>query len=114
MRRAGLRQCMDHDAVGRCGLSDEHEGWSAMGRRRAGGGGAVVAVAGVSDSRGGVDCLTRGGGAEVCRLQRRQRPLFVITYLLYTTMLPSVPRWRLVWSAVSGHAWEREEISFAS
>lgn len=48
MRRAGLRQCMDHDAVGGCGLTDEHEGWSRRAvvrrletRRRAGGEGTA-------------------------------------------------------------------------
>ena len=79
MRRAGLRQCMDHDAVGGCGLSDEHEGWSwaVLRRRRAGGERrvrAVVAVRWLSLARGGVDdhaCWTGRSGAEtVCRLQR--------------------------------------------
>ena len=60
MRRAGLRQCMDRDAVGGCGLSDEHEGWSSavLRRRRAGGERrvrAVVAVHWLSLARGGVD-----------------------------------------------------------
>ena len=73
---------MDHDAVGGCGLSDEHEGWSwaVLRRRRAGGERrvrAVVAVRWLSLARGGVDdqgdhaCWTGRGGAEtVCRLQR--------------------------------------------
>ena len=79
MRRAGLRQCMDHDAVGGCGLSDEHEGWSwaVLRRRRAGGERrvrAVVAVRWLCLARGGVDyhvCWRGRSGAEtVCRLQR--------------------------------------------
>ena len=82
MRRAGLRQCMDHDAVGGCGLSDEHEGcegWSSavLRRRRAGGERrvrAVVAVRWLCLARGGVAyhvCWRGRSGAEtVCRLQR--------------------------------------------
>jgi hypothetical protein len=64
-------------------------------------------------SPGGVEYLShwrgRSGG-----LHTTTCSLLTITYLLYTAMLPSVPRWRLVSSAVSGQAWEREEISFAT
>ena len=71
--------CMDHDAVGGCGLSDEHEGWSSavLRRRRAGGErgcAPLVAVRWLSLARGGVDdhvCWRGRSGAEtVCRLQR--------------------------------------------
>ena len=117
MRRAGLRQCMDHDAVGGCGCrtSTRAGPWSVGGEETASWWGrGRCRCRRPSCARGGVEYLAGGGGAEVCRLQRRQRPLFVITYLLYTAMLPSVPRWRLVSSAVSGQAWARVEISFAS
>jgi hypothetical protein len=70
MRRAGLRQCMDHDAVGGCGLSDEHKGWSrrAVVRRRdetaswRGRNGAVVAVAGSPSHAAALTTTFAGGG----------------------------------------------------
>lgn len=44
---------MDHDAVGGCGLSDEHEGWSrVLRRRRAGGGERREGCAPLSQSAG--------------------------------------------------------------
>jgi hypothetical protein len=97
--------------AGRSGGGDETASW--WGRD-----GAVVAVAG-SPTHAAALATTLPEGAErsgdsLQAAERRQRPLFVITYLLYTAMLPSVPRWRLVSSAVSGRASEREEISFGT
>ena len=101
MRRAGLRQCMDHDAVGGCGLSDEHEGWSrVLRRRRAGGGERREGCAPLSQSagsgrqagrqaRGGVDyhhqLAGRSGGSGDGLQSVRPRALFVITYLACCT-----------------------------
>jgi hypothetical protein len=48
----------------------------------------------------------------VCRRPHHQRPLFIVTYLLYTAMLPSAPRWMLELRPVGGHACELSEISF--
>jgi hypothetical protein len=84
---------------------------SSWGRR------AVVAVAGSPTHAAALTTTFEGAersGDGLQAAERRQRPLFVITYLLYTAMLPSAPRWRLVSSAVSGQACEREEISFAT
>ena len=55
------------------------------------------------------------GGAERRRSAERSSTSSVrdhVPCLLHTAMLPSAPRWRLVWSAVSGRGCEREEISF--